>query len=87
MMLKAYILSGEEVKVYAPLHNKDLSEIEDVFHVLKTLNVFLHKHCLEMTEEIRSTLPIVRSRSSSVLSTPSYNSSEHGYALRSRGPV
>ena len=40
----------------------------------------------EMTEEIRSTLLIVRSRSSSVVSTHS-SASGHEYSLRSRGPV
>ena len=41
-----------------------------------------------MTEEMHSTLPIVRSRSS-VVSTPSYiiGATEHSYSLRSRGPV
>ena len=89
MMLKAYILSEGEFEVYSPLHNKDLSEIRDLVHVMKVLNVFIHNHCSEMSEGFRSTLPIVRSRSSSVASTPSYyaSGSEHGYSLQSHGPV
>lgn len=87
MMIQAYTWSGEGCEVYLPLHNKDLSEIADLFQVLKALNAFLHNNCMEMTQEMRSTLPIVRSRSSSVVSTPSYGGSEHGYFLRSRGPV
>jgi hypothetical protein len=84
MMLKAYyVLSGGEFEVYSALHNKDLSEIRDLFHVMKVLNAFLHSHCLEMSEEFHSTLPVVRSRSSSVVSTPSYSGSGHdGYSLR-----
>ena len=78
-----YIVSEGQFMPYLPLHNKDLSEIGDLICVMKVLNAFVHSRCSEMTEEVRSTLPIVRSRSSSVVSTPSYNTgdSEHRYSL------
>ena len=67
MMVKAYY--------YSPLNNKDLSEIRDLVHAMKVLNIFIHSHCSEMSDGFRSTLPIVRSRLSSVASTPSYYAS------------
>ena len=84
MMLKAYMLSEGRIEVYLPLNNKDLSEIRDLIHVMKQLNAFMHSHS---SETLRSTFPVVRLRSSSVVSSPSnYTSgSEHGYSLRSCG--
>ena len=88
MILKAYILSEGEFEVYSPSYNQDLSEIRDLIHVMTVLNAFIHSHCSEMSEELCSTLPVVRSRSS-VVSTPSYytSGSEHGYSLQLRGTV
>ena len=61
---------------------KDLTVVKDVVEVMKQLNAYFHCHSISMTAEMRSNLLGNRSRSSSVVSTPS-GSSRRGYNLRS----
>ena len=66
--LQAVQYKHGDCNYYDPLHGKDLSEVSDIAAVLLNLNVYLHSSCLTMNNESRSSLPIVRSRSSSVAS-------------------
>ena len=66
--LQAVQYKNGDCDYYGPLHGKDLSEASDIAAVLQNLNVYLHSSCQTMDTESRSSLPIVRSRSSSVAS-------------------
>ena len=84
LMLQAIIFKDNIVEKYDPINGKDLSEVVDLSATLKELNAYLHGTCLDMTDLIRSDLP-VRSRSTSIdLASPPVSSSTHSYFLRSR---
>ena len=87
LLLQAVRYKDGVCTYYTPLHEKDLSEVSDLATVLQNLNSYLHSTCLRMDSETRSSLPIVRSRSSSVASfseTSNASSVPSHYNLRPR---
>ena len=57
LALQVTILKG--VKTYDPLNGKDLSEVDGLRATLRELNMFLHRSCLPMTEELRLDFRVV----------------------------
>ena len=66
LVLRAIRLKEGDIEEYDPL---DLSEVHNLSRTLRELNSYLHGTCLPMTNELRLELPVVRSRSASVLSS------------------
>jgi hypothetical protein len=72
MQVTALFASKGRVERYKELDGIDLTRVSSVVHTMKCLNAYLHKAANEeMTEELRQTLPITRSRSASVVTTSS----------------
>ena len=83
LIVYASVMKGDSIEPYAPLDGRDLSDLMDVIGTMKELNCFIHTNSVSMTKEMRSSFPIVRSRSASVCSSTD-SSSRPRYNLRNK---